>query len=86
MTVNRERLPQPPRGRPFIFPAIEKSRLPNGLDVWTVRHAQIPVVAFSLLVRRGAASDTPGKHGLAAMTADMLDAYRFALERAEARR
>jgi len=31
-------------------------------------------VAFSLLIRRGASSDPPGKHGLAAMTADMLKA------------
>jgi zinc protease len=41
--------------------------------VWTVRHPRIPVVAFALLIRRGASSDPPGKHGLAAMTADMLD-------------
>ena len=41
--------------------------------MWTVRHAQVPVVAFSLLIRRGASSDPLGKHGLAAMTADMLD-------------
>ncbi len=59
--------------RPFAFPTIEKSTLPNGLRVWTVRHAQVPVVAFMLLVRRGAAGDPPGKDGLAAMTADMLD-------------
>jgi zinc protease len=47
--------------------------LPNGLQVWTVRHPRIPVIAFSLLIRRGAASDPAGRHGLAAMTADMLD-------------
>ena len=58
---------------PVPFPAIEKSTLPNGLRVWTVRHAQVPVVAFTLLIRRGAATDPVGKDGLAAMTADMLD-------------
>lgn len=73
MSVDRSRLPEPGPSGPVIFPAIEKSALPNGLRVWTVRHAQIPVVAFSLLIRRGASSDPPGKHGLAAMTADMLD-------------
>src|SRR4051812_35553797 len=73
VTVDRSRLPEPGLPGPVRFPAIEKSALPNGLRVWTVRHAQVPVVAFSLLVRRGAASDPPGKYGLAAMTADMLD-------------
>ena len=36
------------------FPPIEKSTLPNGLRVWTVHHTQVPLVAFTLLVRRGA--------------------------------
>src|SRR4030088_1332065 len=73
VTVDRSRLPDPAASGPVSFPAIEKSSLPNGLKVWTVRHAQVPVVAFLLLIRRGASSDPAGKHGLAAMTADMLD-------------
>ena len=73
MSVNRSRLPEPGPSRSVQFPAIEKSALANGLGVWTVRHAQIPVVALMLLLRRGAADDPAGKHGLAALTADMLD-------------
>ena len=73
MTVARDRLPEPAPTRTFAFPAIEKSTLPNGLDVWSVRHTQVPIVAFMLLVRRGAAADPPGKDGLAAVTADMMD-------------
>ena len=38
-----------------------------------MRHTQVPLVAFTLLVRRGASSDPAGKEGLAAVTADMLD-------------
>ena len=72
-TIDRSSLPVPGTARPFAFPAIEKSTLPNGLRVWTVRHPQVPVIAFDLLVRRGASADPPGKDGLAAMTADMLD-------------
>ena len=71
--VDRERLPVPGPTRPFPFPAIEKSTLRNGLRVWTVRHTQVPLVAFTLLIRRGASSDPVGKEGLAAVTADMLD-------------
>ena len=73
MNVDRDRLPAPGPTRPFPFPAIEKSTLPNGLRIWTVRHTQVPLVAFTLLVRRGASSDPVGKEGLAAVTADMLD-------------
>lgn len=73
MTVDRSRLPTPGPTRTFPFPAIEKSTLPNGLRVWTVRHTQVPLVAFTLLIRRGASSDPAGKDGLAAVTADMLD-------------
>jgi predicted Zn-dependent peptidase len=73
LTVNRDRLPQAGPARPVTFPAIDKSTLASGLRVWTVRHPQVPLVAFLVLVRRGAASDPPGKDGLAALTADMLD-------------
>ena len=71
--VDRTRLPAPGPTRPFPFPAIEKSALPNGLRVWTVHHTQVPLVAFTLLIRRGASSDPARKDGLAAVTADMLD-------------
>jgi zinc protease len=73
VTITRERLPEPGPTRLFTFPAIDKSALPNGLRVWTVRHPQVPLVALMLLVRRGAAWDPAGKEGLAAVTADMLD-------------
>ena len=73
MIVDRGRLPEPGPTRPFAFPAIDKTTLANGLRVWTVHHTQVPIVAFMLLVRRGASSDPPGKDGLAAVSADMLD-------------
>jgi zinc protease len=71
--ADRSHLPVPAPTRPLPFPAIQKSRLPNGASVWTVRHAEVPLVAFTLLVRCGAASDPPGADGLSAVTADMLD-------------
>jgi zinc protease len=74
-TVKVDRSQLPPTGptRAFPFPPIEKSTLPNGLRIWTMRHTQVPLVAFTLLIRRGASSDPAGKEGLAAVTADMLD-------------
>ncbi len=73
MITARARLPEPGPARPFGFPTIDKSSLPSGLRVWTVRHPSIPVVTLMLLVRRGAADDPLGKDGLAALTVDMLD-------------
>ncbi len=71
--IDRSRLPEPGPSPSIAFPAIAKSELPNGLRVWTVRHSQIPVVALMMLIRRGAADDPSHQHGLAALTADMLD-------------
>jgi zinc protease len=73
MKVDRSRLPEAGPALPFHFPQIDKSLLPSGLRVWTVRHSAIPVVTLMLLVRRGAADDPPDKEGLAAITLDMLD-------------
>src|SRR5207249_860297 len=71
--IDRSRLPEPGPARTFAFPFIDKSRLPSGLSVWTVSRPDIPLIAFVLLVRRGASADPPGHDGLAALTADMLD-------------
>jgi len=72
-TVDRSKLPEPGPSRSFTFPAIEKSVLPGGLGLWSVRHTAVPLVSFMLLLRSGSASDPDGKEGLAALTADMLD-------------
>ena len=71
--ITRSRLPEPVRTRSFVFPPIERSTLANGLRIWTVRHDALPMVTCLLLIRRGSASDPPGKEGLAALTVDMLD-------------
>jgi zinc protease len=71
--VDRSRLPDSGLARPFSLPVIEKSVLSSGLRVWTVRHAQIPVLSFIVLLDKGAATDPAGQGGLAALTADMLD-------------
>jgi zinc protease len=71
--IDRSRLPEPGAARPFAFPSIHKSVLPNGLQVWSVRHAAVPIVSYVLLVRSGSSTDPDGKEGLAAIAADMLD-------------
>jgi zinc protease len=71
--VDRTRLPQLGADAPFTFPAIRKTRLPNGMGLWTVRHRDLPVETMVLMVRVGSSADQPGRHGLASLTGDMLD-------------
>jgi predicted Zn-dependent peptidase len=71
--VDRSQLPRPEASRLIAFPAIERSTLGNGMGVWTIRDPQVPIVALSVLVRSGSAGDPRAQHGLAALTADMLD-------------
>ena len=86
-TVDRSKLPEPGSSPSFTFPSIEKSVLPGGLRVWSVRHTAVPLVSFMLLLRSGSATDPAGKEGLAALAADMLDegsGERSAIEMHEA--
>lgn len=71
--VDRSRLPVPGPNPPFHFHPIVKRRLANGLDVWTVSHADFPVVSAILVLPIGAAADPLKRPGLAALTSDMLD-------------
>ena len=73
LKADRTRLPVVGPRRSFVFPEVEKTALPNGLRVWTVRQPQIPIVAYVLLIARGASADPAGHDGLAAIAADMLD-------------
>ena len=83
------RFNRPPAGEPtpVRFPAIARTRLDNGLGVWTIKHTGVPVVAASLLVPHGTGRDPVTAHGLAGLTGDMLDegaGTRSAIELAEA--
>jgi predicted Zn-dependent peptidase len=75
-----------PRRPEFQLPEPEVFRLSNGLEVWSLTAEGLPLAALRLVLRFGAADDPPGKEGLAALTAAMLDEgteSRSALEIAE---
>jgi predicted Zn-dependent peptidase len=55
------------------FPAIVRSTLPNGVRVWTIPHATIPVVSAALVLRAGAAHDPADRHGLASLVAHLAE-------------
>jgi zinc protease len=73
MTVDRSTAPQPSEPRPYHFPSITRTTLPNGLRVLVAENHNAPLVSLRALVRSGADHDTVHTAGLASITADMLD-------------
>jgi len=71
--VDRRRLPVPGPEPAFTFPSAVKRTLANGLRLWTVRRDHLPMVSAVALLPAGATLDPSHAHGLAALTADMLD-------------
>ena len=64
-----------PKGGPnpkFALPAIEKSKLSNGLDLWVVQQHELPIVSMNLVVNGGGILESADKAGVASMTASML--------------
>ncbi|MDE3153457.1 MAG: insulinase family protein [Acidobacteriota bacterium] len=73
MSVDRTRLPvSGPAAAPRL-PEVRRTRLSNGLAVWTAGHHSVPVVTVVLVVPAGAAQDPADRPGLASLTGDMLD-------------
>jgi zinc protease len=85
--LDRAQVPVVGPDAPFVFPAIRKRQLANGLSLWIVPHGAVPVVTMVLLVRAGSSADPSDRPGLASLTGDMLDegaGDRGALEMHEA--
>jgi zinc protease len=57
----------------FTLPAIEKQKLSNGLEVWVVRQAELPIVSMNMVFKSGGTVDPTGKTGLASTTASLLN-------------
>jgi predicted Zn-dependent peptidase len=71
----QDRIPVP-KGKPapkVAIPAIQKTKLANGLSVWLVEHHELPVAAFNLVIGSGSANDPLAAPGIASMTSDVLD-------------
>ena len=73
MSVDRASAPLPSEPRPYHFPHISRTTLPNGLRVLVAENHNAPVVSVRGLVRSGADHDDAATAGLASITADLLD-------------
>lgn len=72
-TFDRTIAPLPTEPRPYHFPEITRTTLPNGLRVLVAENRNAPLVSLRALVRSGADHDTARTAGLASITAEMLD-------------
>jgi zinc protease len=73
MSVDRTTAPPPAEPRPYHFPHVTRTTLPNGLRVLVAENHNAPLVSMRALVRSGADHDTAQTAGLASITADLLD-------------
>jgi zinc protease len=72
-TVDRSAVPEPTDWPRTGFPAHERTRLTNGLELILVRRPGLPLVELSLLLDAGFAADHGALPGTAALALDMLD-------------
>src|SRR5688572_32839073 len=69
----RENPPRPLPARPVTFPPYELRKLANGMQVVLVQQPEQPMISVRMIIKAGAAHDPKGKHGLAMLTATLLD-------------
>ena len=84
--IDRANAPAPGTPRPYHFPHITRTTLPNGLRVLVAENRNAPIAALRALVKSGADHDTAELAGLASIAADLLDegaASRDAIKLAE---
>ncbi len=77
--IDREKLggryvmPKPAANPTFTLPAVEKNKLSNGLEVWTVKQGELPIVSMNLVIKTGQTADPKGLNGLTSFTANQLN-------------
>jgi zinc protease len=83
--MHRPSPPTPAGPRPYLFPAVERRELENGIAVWACELAGTGLVSARLLLNAGVAAEPIAEAGLAALTAwgvgegtEDLDSLEFA--------
>jgi zinc protease len=71
--LDRSRPPAAAATPSFRFPAFLHERVLPGIDLYAARVPRAPMVSLELILPRGGQSDPEGRHGLASLTADLLD-------------
>lgn len=66
-------LPKPGANPKLELPPIEKAKLSNGLEVWMVKHDELPIASMNMVFKTGAVAEPKGKEGVGGMAATLLD-------------
>lgn len=67
------KLPKAGSDPKFSLPPIEKAKLSNGLEVWTVRQPELPIVSMNMVFKTGGTFEPAAKSGVSSLTATLLD-------------
>ena len=67
------RLPKPGAQPKFALPAIEKTKLSNGLEIWMMPQNELPIVSMNLVLKTGTSNEPADLTGVASMTASLID-------------
>lgn len=70
--VDRKKLPELGTEAEVKFPAVDKFKLSNGMNVMLVQRSSVPVVTMQLMLDAGYAADQLGKPGLSSLAMNML--------------
>ncbi len=73
LAKQKANLPKPGPNPVFAIPAIEKTKLSNGLNVWIVRQTELPIVSMNLVLNSNGTLDPADKSGVSSFTASMLN-------------
>jgi len=73
MTLDRSRVPDAARVRPFTFPAWEGRQLANGINLMVIAEPRVPLVHFEFLIPIGADDDPTRLRGLTSLASGLLD-------------
>ncbi len=71
--VDRTQMPKPGEGPEPKFPAVQRGKLSNGLEVIVAERHGVPVINMNLLVDAGFAADQFAQPGTATLAMNMLD-------------
>ena len=67
-------LPKPGPDPKLVLPAIEKTSLSNGMEVWMVKHDELPIVSMNMVFKTGTTNEPDDRYGVAGSTASLLTA------------
>lgn len=73
MSMDRTQPPEPGPVRPFEFPDVSRTVLPNGVVLLHARTAGVPLVSVRAVIDAGAATERPGEEGLAWLVTHALE-------------